>query len=200
MKLIDFWSPDLLVAIQGITFCPCIFLFVPAFSFLSLHFHFCPCIFIKISNHVKTFWRILSILSLRSSLLIDLGLDSFESCYMLTWQEKKGFKLSSTLFETWSENLLLMIVQYKTPKVSLLCFSTVQKYGKESCWELTICVLQQTSINNDQIIWCLCVLAMGDLFSDCHSKLWHYRERTIVCKNPNNGVKYLWNCICFCLF
>ena len=53
----------------------------------------------------------------------------------------------------------------------------MQKYGKESCWELTICVLQQTSINNDQIIWCLCVLAMGDLFSDCHSKLRHYRVR-----------------------
>ena len=82
-----------------------------------------------------------------------------------------------------------MILQYKTPKVSLLCCSIVQKYGKESCWELTICVLQQTSINNDQIIWCLCVLAMGDLFSDCHSKLWHYRVRTIVCKPPNNGAK-----------
>ena len=33
------------------------------------------------------------------------------------------------------------------------------------------------------------MLAMGDLFSDCHSKLRHYRERTIVCKPPNNGVK-----------
>ena len=27
---------------------PCIFLFVLAFSFSSLHFHFCPCIFIKL--------------------------------------------------------------------------------------------------------------------------------------------------------
>ena len=102
-------------------------------------------------------------------------------------RKKKAFKPSSSLS---SENFLL-ILQYETPKVSLLCCSIVQKYGKESCWELTICVVQQPSINNDQIIWCLCVLAMGDLFSDCHSKLWHYRERTIVCKNPNNGVKYL---------
>ena len=107
--------------------------------------------------------------------------------YLVTWQEKKSFNLSSSLLET-SENLLL-ILQYKTPKVSLLCCSIVQKYGEESCWELTICVLQQTSINNDQIIWCLCVLAMGDLFSDCHSKLWHYRVRTIVCKPRNNGAK-----------
>ena len=82
-----------------------------------------------------------------------------------------------------------MLQQHKTPKVSLLYCSIVQKYGKESCWELTICVLQQTSINNDQIIWCLCVLAMGDLFSDCHSKLWHYRVRIVVCKTPNNGAK-----------
>ena len=103
-------------------------------------------------------------------------------------KKKKAFKLSSSLSEI-SENLLLMILQHKTPKVSLLCCSIVQKYGKESCWELTICVLQQTSINNDQIIWCLCVLAMGDLFSDCHSKLWHYRVRTIVCKPLNNGAK-----------
>ena len=27
--------------------CPCIFLFVLAFSFLCLHFHVCPCIFIR---------------------------------------------------------------------------------------------------------------------------------------------------------
>ena len=30
---------------------------------------------------------------------------------------------------------------------------------------------------------------MGDLFSDCHSKLWHYRVRTIVCKLRNHGAK-----------
>ena len=39
----DFWSLDLLEAIQGIAF-----YVVLAFSFLSLHFHFRPCIFIKL--------------------------------------------------------------------------------------------------------------------------------------------------------
>ena len=43
--------------------CPCIFLFVLAFSFSSLHFHFCPCIFIKLSKNVKTCCRITSCLT-----------------------------------------------------------------------------------------------------------------------------------------
>ena len=61
----DFWSLDLLKAIQGIAFYPCNFLFVLAFSFSSLHFHFCPCIFIKLwydciklqhKSSVQVFW------------------------------------------------------------------------------------------------------------------------------------------------